>query len=547
MRANLPPVRRPVLIAGAFFAAGSLCGQLSAAFAAPLAAAGAAAAVAALWIALRLRGAGASPASSLAACMLAFALAWTSSAISRDAQETQARELRALMQSAQGRDIELAGFAASESVARQMGSGSAQLAFDFQIDSIAGAETNVIAGAAIKVIWWGPASLAGAHPPFPLPRAGEGWRFTGRLKELAPRGIGAPVFVFTVGRARSAGRRDKALDQPLPAAGLWMARKTAARILSAGLEDRPQAIAVAKAMTLGLRSDLPDEVADFFRNSGTAHVFSISGLHVMLVARIIMTLLSALSLGIRARSLAFAPAIIAYTVMTGGASSAVRACLMALLYYGAPLFGRRPDPISALAGAASLILAIAPSQIADPGFALSFICTGGILLMTPRFAALFEPLNAKLCPAPRRASEPRWLLALKWLEASFSVSLAAWLASVPVTAAIFGQLTPIALLANLAIVPMSSLIVASAASSLGFSIISPWISEVFNAANAFLCDTMVRIASWCANLPGANFEVSSWGVWQSAIWFAALSMLCHRLASMEKKAQASAPEDIFQP
>ena len=83
----------------------------------------------------------------------------------------------------------------------------------------------------------------------------------------------------------------------------------------------------------------------------------------MVVAAVITVLLSACGIP-RTRWILFVgPLLIAYTVMTGLQASAVRACIMALVFWSAPLLGRKADIYTALAASAVLLLAITPSPI----------------------------------------------------------------------------------------------------------------------------------------------------------------------------------------
>ena len=56
------------------------------------------------------------------------------------------------------------------------------------------------------------------------------------------------------------------------------------RLLTTGLEDRPETAAVYRAMMLGQKHDLSDEQRGLFMHSGTMHLFAINGLHIGVVA-----------------------------------------------------------------------------------------------------------------------------------------------------------------------------------------------------------------------------------------------------------------------
>jgi len=313
-------------------------------------------------------------------------------------------------------------------------------------------------------------------------------------------------------------------------------RAAVSNTLSHGIETHTRAISLTRAMSLGLRSDIPDDITGFFRNSGTAHIFSISGLHVGIIAGIMMKLLGLLMLGPRAKALVFAPLIIAYTAMAGAPPSAVRACLMILFYFGAPLFRRKPDSVSALCAAAFVILALAPMQITVIAFIFSFTCTAGILMMTTRFGILFKGLNSVFFSTPdvfnishKRRKHAWFYLVYDAAKNAFAVSLAAAIVSVPVTAVVFGNIVPVAPIANLAVVPLSFCMVATSAASLLTGFFSHGLAELFNHANTVFCDTAILAADRCSRLPGGNFATKPWNTGHVVLYYVAMCALLHFL------------------
>ena len=70
-------------------------------------------------------------------------------------------------------------------------------------------------------------------------------------------------------------------------------RRWISRQLTQDLEEDPQTVAVLRAMALGVSAEADAEIEDAFRNSGTLHVFAVSGLHVALISSIGWVCLSA--------------------------------------------------------------------------------------------------------------------------------------------------------------------------------------------------------------------------------------------------------------
>src|SRR6185312_16287366 len=119
---------------------------------------------------------------------------------------------------------------------------------------------------------------------------------------------------------------------------------------------------------------------------------------------------------------------------------------------------------------------------------------------------------------------PRWR---RWLEGpvhfvttSIATSLAAWLGSLPLIAYYFHLFTPISLLANLVIVPLSSLALAC---NLGSLLCASWpaLSALFNHSGWFWMEAIVKLGGGFAALPGAWFYVPAPG-WVGFVAYYAL-------------------------
>jgi competence protein ComEC len=203
------------------------------------------------------------------------------------------------------------------------------------------------------------------------------------------------------------------------------------------------------ALATGRREGVDDDTAELLRRTGTAHLLAISGLHIGLIAGL------GWGLGwLVSRPLAFlktpwpartAPAILAlaaacaYGGLVGWPVSARRAAVMVGLACAGRLLARRVRPWSILGGAAMVVLLLDPTQAEQPGALMSFGAVAGILWWSPAITRLVPP------------DTPRWL---SRLAASLGASLGATLGTLPVTACLFQQLSPLTLLTNLLAGPL---------------------------------------------------------------------------------------------
>lgn len=124
------------------------------------------------------------------------------------------------------------------------------------------------------------------------------------------------------------------------------------------------------AMLLGDRNNLDDELYDLYRKAGIVHIIAISGMHISILAGIILVMVR--PLGKYLSSLVVVLFICFYIILTGGSVSVVRSGVMMFFYILSGLISRKYDLISSTSIACALLLFINPYYIYDLGFQYSF-------------------------------------------------------------------------------------------------------------------------------------------------------------------------------
>ncbi len=153
----------------------------------------------------------------------------------------------------------------------------------------------------------------------------------------------------------------------------------------------PQTGPVGSALLVGTRGNIADGDAEALRNSGMAHLLSVSGLHVTAVVGGSFLLVAGLlalwpwfalrvSVPLIAAGCAAGVAIV-YTLLTGAEVPTVRACIAALLVLAALATGREALSLRLLAAGAIFVLIFWPEALAGPSFQLSFAAVGTIILL----------------------------------------------------------------------------------------------------------------------------------------------------------------------
>lgn len=359
-----------------------------------------------------------------------------------------------------------------------------------------------------------------------IPSYGERWTFSGYLNQMVYRqGLftGKPGGLFFSGSARKAHPLAEDQGSSLIKHSL-QGRGWAGKLLSHGITDRPEQVCILNSILLGYYSQIPRDLYQAFANTGTLHVFAISGSHVVILGGAIIFILAACGLPRTRWVLFLGPLLVLYTAMTGMQPSAIRACIMGIVYWIAPLIGRKPDIFTTLAVSAIIILGISPEDLINIGFLLSYIAVLGLILFCPVFSDLLrrcfvhDPL--KLEP------DPHWQEFLRSLwhgfSELFSVSLAAWLVTTPLTILFFGTFSPIGLPANLLVVPLSSLVIITGVLSLTLGSCTLFFADLFNHANLALIVLMTESARWFASIPHGYLKAPPVSLWAALAFYGVL-------------------------
>jgi competence protein ComEC len=280
-------------------------------------------------------------------------------------------------------------------------------------------------------------------------------------------------------------------------------------ILRRGLDDHTAIASIYLAMLLGEKAVLTPEQENAFMRSGTFHIFSISGLHVGVIAAALHHLFQLLRVP---RRIAVAPILATlwlYVQVTGAGTPAMRAYLMIAFYLSSKVFWLPGNSLSALAASALATLLLDPLQLFSTGFQMSYTVVAALILMggslAERWQARWQPFALKPRPEWRW-----WHSAIHWsgrqVVGGAAGCWAAFLASIASGIGFFGLFSPGSLPANLIIMPLSSLAIIAGFLSLlvGLAGLLP-LSTLFNASAAIILIATDWLLRQCIDLPGVFF------------------------------------------
>ncbi|MBJ6799997.1 DNA internalization-related competence protein ComEC/Rec2 [Geomonas propionica] len=241
---------------------------------------------------------------------------------------------------------------------------------------------------------------------------------------------------------------------------------------------------VLKALLLGDRADVPEQLQEAFARSGVNHILSISGFHVGIVFLSLCQFLyylarrsEWLALHLKLRPLimlASLPMVAFYLVLSGQAPATLRSVLMICVVVASLQMKREVDPVHTIMLAACAILFAAPQLVFDVSFQLSFLAIWGLSVLTPTLPA-----------SPDKAGRiMRWVLLL------LIASAAAIAATSVHVAYYFQRVSLVGLVANLLVVPLMGY----GAVVLGFSALA--VSCLWKTPAAVLLQLAAALVRW---------------------------------------------------
>ena len=244
---------------------------------------------------------------------------------------------------------------------------------------------------------------------------------------------------------------------------------------------------IVSAMLLAQRGQIPADIVDQFRRTGVSHVLAISGLHISLVAGMMLAILAALPLTPWTRAATLVVLLWLYIWLIGLPVSAVRAgWLLIIALVGFRLHLLLSLPTILLLTVTGLV-SFYPTVWQDVGFQLSVSAVLGI------FLALF-------ISKPWRESVP---VVPPGLLSLIVVSVGAGLATAPLVAYHFNIVTPVSLLANLLVVPIVPFVIAGAALVLAVGLVAPGMSVLLAYPVHLLLSWAIQVTEVLSNLPWA--------------------------------------------
>ena len=250
-----------------------------------------------------------------------------------------------------------------------------------------------------------------------------------------------------------------------------------------------QEFSVAAALLLGYVNEIDSHLKSAFASSGTMHILSVSGMHVGIIFLFLETALSFLSKfrhGIWFKSLIQLLFIASYAAITGFSPAVLRAATCLGFMIIGKTIRRKPEMLNVISASVFFLLVMDTSILSDVGFQLSYLAVIGIVILNKPIYDLYVTHH--------------WLPDKIW--ALVAVSMAAQIATFPLSLYYFHRFPNYFILSNLVIVPLSNGIILMGILGLVFSPL-PIVGNLTISALKLLLKGLNHSVLFIGSLPGA--------------------------------------------
>ena len=352
-----------------------------------------------------------------------------------------------------------------------------------------------------------------AMPPF---RPGDHLSLTGHLvptrPPLNPGEFDRVSYARSLGQAGMVVVPDRRLVHVEPSNSgslveTWHKRRSQLRQQASGQllwnlpeTDSPNRAGLLKALLLGQREPDLDELNDSFQRVGLAHIMAISGLHLGILAGLVLLVVRFAGYPRPWHGWLMITVVLAYLALIEVRLPVLRAGVMTMAACAGMAMGRQWQVGGLVALSAIGLLMWRPDQLFTAGFQLSFGVVLGLVYLQP-------PVRERWFGKPDREAASTPAMALQWLYTTFATALVAWLVATPIVIYHFGIISPFGVVLSVVGVPIVAIILALGYLKLLLGIVLPSFAMLLAYPLAVVTDALISIVMHIDALPLASWSV----------------------------------------
>ncbi|MFV0443988.1 MAG: ComEC/Rec2 family competence protein [Planctomycetaceae bacterium] len=286
---------------------------------------------------------------------------------------------------------------------------------------------------------------------------------------------------------------------------------------------------MATSLLLGDRSGLDPLVAEQFAASGTMHLLAISGLHVGILAGLVHLICRLAQLRTWSMTIVLLLTVVGYAVITDQRPPVLRAALLTTIVLSGRHWGREAAGYQSLALCALAILLYRPSDLFDAGAQLSFLAVVAIIWSGHWQRELRLAHDWSEPPSQPGPLGRVWSGLVRWLRPAYVLTGSIWLLTLPLTMWHFHLCSPVGLLVNVALIPVTALMLASGYVMVLLGLVHSTLAIPPAYLFTWLLDGLLAVVNWSAGTAWGHRFVPAPPGWWLAGFYALLAWAIHLL------------------
>ncbi len=295
-------------------------------------------------------------------------------------------------------------------------------------------------------------------------------------------------------------------------------KKFVKKIFAETLDQPHQALLAG--FVLGERRQIPEEIYQMFTRTGTLHLLAVSGFNVGVILLFLLAIVKLLRIPKWINLVILLLGILLFSFITNNQPSVVRASIMAALFLLGFYLEREPNFVNIISFAALLILFYSPLSFFEVSFQLSFAATFGIGFMIPKIENILPQSNFPL----KRTIK-------NWFIIPISVSIAATFFTLPLNSYYFNRFSPVVVVSNLILVPLTGLAVIIGCLSSILGVFSLSLAKIISACNWVLLTLTLEVVKFFSAFSWSQIKVSSPTTFSILVFFLLLILAIFSLES----------------
>ena len=297
-------------------------------------------------------------------------------------------------------------------------------------------------------------------------------------------------------------------------AGILRVKEKLKGVVERGLPE-PGA-GILNAVALGSRRGISEELREKFSRVGISHIMAISGLHITLLAGILMSLLIRIGFWRKQAFWLGTGFLVLYIIMIGAPASAVRAGIMGFLLMLGMNMGRVSKSVNSLLLVACLMLLANPRILRDDvGFQLSFLAVLGIIYFSPLFTKWFKKIPEKF-----------------GIRDVLVMTFSAQVLVLPLIAYHFGRVSIVSPLVNIFVLPILPLVLIFGFLGMIFGLVWIGLAKILFILIFILLGYLVKVVEIFSRIPFAGIEISHAPVWVIGVVYLVIGVVIWRMGRM---------------